>query len=185
MGKQYSGMNMTGRTAPIPGGRLWMDDRTSPGFTADFLSAVSTAVDRTTETGIWFSGSEIDRIPPDSGAYLLALRLNKPVNLPVFRLAEQAIAPGCYLYAGSARGGGGIRARVARHFRENKTIHWHIDHLTVAAAQIAALPVPFTDECDLVQRLIRSGGFKAALRGFGNSDCRRCESHLLARQSKT
>ena len=43
------------------------------------------------------------------------------------------LAPGCYVYAGSARGPGGIRARVRRHLRPDKTPHWHIDQVTAYA----------------------------------------------------
>lgn len=57
--------------------------------------------------------------------------------------------------------------------------HWHVDRLTVAAARIAALPVVGGGECGLVGLMLRSPGFEVALAGFGNTDCRACETHLL------
>ncbi|WP_338468594.1 DUF123 domain-containing protein [Novosphingobium sp. ZN18A2] len=89
------------------------------------------------------------------------------------------MAPGWYAYAGSAKGPGGIGARLARHFRKDKRIHWHVDRLTVAAADFAALALPDGTECAIVRGLEGTGRFAHALKGFGSSDCPRCRSHLL------
>jgi Uri superfamily endonuclease len=73
-----------------------------------------------------------------------------------------------------------IRSRVRRHFRPSKKAHWHIDRLTVKAVEMAALAVPGGHECELVRRLLRPRLFEVAIPGFGSTDCRYCESHLLA-----
>lgn len=114
-----------------------------------------------------------------SGTYLILIRLadNMPLSIPTLRI--DAIAPGLYVYAGSARGPGGLRARIGRHLRRGKRCHWHIDHLTEAAASLRAFPVPDGNECELVQRLIESGYYHPPIPGFGSSDCRLCVSHLL------
>ena len=123
-------------------------------------------------------GSDPADIPHDKGAYLLALRLDRPVDL-FRRNAGWQGEPGLYVYAGSAYGSGGLKARVARHLASTKRLHWHIDHLTVGAASISALISPGAFECALVERLLASGAFDLPHPGFGSSDCRRCDAHLL------
>ncbi|WP_084798436.1 GIY-YIG nuclease family protein [Pleomorphomonas koreensis] len=111
------------------------------------------------------------------GAYLLLLHLADPVRFA--RHGRAASLAGWFVYAGSARGGGGVRARLGRHFRRSKPVHWHVDELTVAADRMAALVLPHGSECDIVDRLLRSGRFEPAFPRFGSSDCRRCPAHLL------
>ncbi len=129
--------------------------------------------------GDWVMPGIPDRLPTVKGAYLLALRLDRAVTVNRPRLRRSQTRPGWYLYAGSAKGGGGIRARVARHFRQEKKRHWHIDQLTTQAAALAARPVENGDECALISDLLATGSLASALPGFGASDCRRCDSHLL------
>ncbi len=124
------------------------------------------------------TAEEIGAIGSERGAYLLAVHLPRTVNLN--RLGRSA-EPGFYVYAGSAYGAGGIAARLRRHMRPQKAVHWHIDRLTVKADCMAALAVPGGDECALVEALLSGGRFKVAVRGFGSSDCRRCEGHLLVK----
>ncbi|MDC7789088.1 GIY-YIG nuclease family protein [Rhodoplanes sp. TEM] len=87
------------------------------------------------------------------------------------------LAPGRYLYCGSARGPGGLRARIARHLRRRKTLRWHVDRLTTRGTVIAVWAVPDGDECALAGAL---AGLPVPIPGFGASDCRRCPSHLFA-----
>lgn len=96
------------------------------------------------------------------------------------RTAGGPLAPGWYVYAGSACGPGGIRARLARHFRPDKRAHWHIDQLTGSTrVRVWASVLPDLHECDLVANLEATGNFHAACAGFGSSDCRQCAAHLL------
>lgn len=113
------------------------------------------------------------------GAYLILIQLTDSVPLPIPTLPISTLPAGHYVYAGSARGPGGLRARIGRHLRRGKRLHWHVDHLTEAAASLLAFPVPDGDECMLVQRLIESGYYHHPTPGFGSSDCRICISHLL------
>lgn len=129
--------------------------------------------------GVWVEPAVCADLDKTKGAYLLALRLIGTSETPGSLGGAQALEPGWYLYAGSAWGGGGLKARVGRHFRKEKKRHWHIDHLTMGAADITALAVPDGKECDLVAKLLETGHFRIAMPGFGSSDCRRCESHLL------
>jgi Uri superfamily endonuclease len=122
----------------------------------------------------------VDELPALTGAYALILHLEHPVKLKRPLAASKPLAPGLYIYAGSARGPGGIRARLARHFRVEKRKHWHVDQLTrVSEVRLWASPLPESHECDLVTKLIDSGRFDTACAGFGSSDCRLCEGHLL------
>ena len=117
--------------------------------------------------------------PAGPGAYLLALRLEAPLALAIAHLGSPTLGPGTYLYAGSARGPGGIRARVARHARAKKRPHWHIDRLTMAARLLGVAGFPDRAECALIARLRSHPGVSVPVAGFGASDCRRCPAHLL------
>jgi len=124
-----------------------------------------------------FADGEREAIPAEAGAYLLLLRLDRPLDL--VRPAAARLAPGWYVYAGSARGPGGLRGRLARHLRSGKRPHWHVDQVTSAAGASAGLAYPGRSECGLVAGLVDGGGFGVPVPGFGSSDCRICESHLL------
>jgi Uri superfamily endonuclease len=119
-------------------------------------------------------------LPAQSGAYLLLIRLAAPLPLEITSLGAAVLPAGCYVYAGSARGPGGIRARAGRHLRRGKRLHWHIDRVSEAAAACWAFAVPDGRECALVHALLARPAYQVALTGFGSSDCRRCASHLLA-----
>lgn len=117
-----------------------------------------------------------EEIPALSGGYILVIDLAEPVVVTVGRGAPQALAPGRYLYCGSAKGPGGLRARVARHMRRGKPIRWHVDHLTERGAVIGAWIFPGEKECALAAKLSH---LPVPISGFGSSDCRRCASHLF------
>ena len=116
-------------------------------------------------------------LPDASGAYALVLRLARAMRLDIATLGRPVLPPGLYLYAGSAWGPGGIRARVGRHLRHPKARVWHIDHLTEAAPVEDVIAFPGARECAIVAALPGAG---VPAPRFGASDCRRCEAHLLA-----
>lgn len=124
--------------------------------------------------------ADANGFPIAMGAYLLLLELEAELPLAIRKFQHDTLPAGFYLYAGSARGPGGLKARLSRHLRAGKTPHWHIDHLTAAATMITAFAVPSGRECALVQSLVESGQYRHPLPGFGSSDCRTCTSHLLA-----
>jgi len=117
-------------------------------------------------------------LPAAGGAYLLLLRLDRPVRLPP-KFRGATLPPGLYLYCGSARGRGGIRARALRHLRGAGRMHWHVDHLTRAATISGIAPLSGGLECALARALLETGA-RVPVRGFGSSDCRRCPAHLFA-----
>lgn len=117
-------------------------------------------------------------IPAIGGAYVLAIRLRTRLKLMISALSGLTLASGLYLYCGNAYGPGGLAARIARHRRDGKNTHWHIDRLT-GAGRIEAVAVrEGGDECDLVAALLVAGA-TVPIPGFGSSDCRRCKAHLL------
>jgi len=119
------------------------------------------------------------RLPAAGGSYLLVLRLAEDTALQAGALGEFLLPAGTYVYAGSARGPGGVRARVMRHLRGGGAMHWHIDFLS-RRAQVAAVWArtgPQRLECVWAQALARHSLFTAPAPRFGASDCR-CPSHL-------
>lgn len=134
--------------------------------------------DLTTAGFAWPWHGTPESAAPDAGAYALLISLKKQVLLQRPRGASRLEA-GWYLYAGSAHGPGGIRARLSRHFRERKACHWHIDQLTMPASLLLAHDIAGGDECDLIAILSASYAFDVIQPGFGSSDCSFCPSHLL------
>ncbi|MCW2247758.1 Uri superfamily endonuclease [Azospirillum fermentarium] len=118
-----------------------------------------------------------ETLPPVAGAYVLLVRLTEAVDVTLPGRTKAILPPGRYLYCGSAHGPGGLRARVGRHMRRDKSIRWHIDRLTAAGTVTGCWIFPAGDECALVARLAT---LSVPVPGFGSSDCTVCRSHLLA-----
>ena len=104
--------------------------------------------------------------PATSGAYVLVLRLDAPHDVRIGKILA-TLASGDYLYCGSARGPGGLRARLARHMRPQKRVHWHIDQLTTEASLLGAFVAEQGDECALNAAL---ADLPIPIAGFGSSD---------------
>jgi histidyl-tRNA synthetase len=117
-----------------------------------------------------------ETIPAQPGAYILVIEIAAPLTI-AFGGREGTLDAGRYLYCGSAKGPGGLRARIARHVRRGKAIRWHVDHLTERGIVLGAWVFPGGEECALAARLAH---LPAPIPGFGSSDCRRCASHLFA-----
>ncbi|HYA81568.1 MAG TPA: GIY-YIG nuclease family protein [Methylocystis sp.] len=110
----------------------------------------------------------------ESGAYALLVALDAPLAVRAgARVAT--LEPARYIYCGSARGPGGLAARLARHIRREKRAHWHVDQLTGAGRVLGAWVFPGQSECAVNDAL---ADFPIPLEGFGSSDCKRCRSHL-------
>jgi len=115
------------------------------------------------------------------GCYHLVIRLRRGAKLAIGRLGTYDLPAGWYVYTGSARSG--LAARIARHRREEKRLHWHIDYLLAApdAEIVDAVEHPgeAADECSLNKAIGRLPGARAVVPGFGSSDCRSgCPAHL-------
>jgi Uri superfamily endonuclease len=119
-------------------------------------------------------------LPAGPGAYALEIVLERALAIPVASLGSPRLGPGRYVYLGSAKGPGGLRARVGRHLRQGKARRWHVDHLTARAPVTAVVSRPGQSECALARALLAHPRVAAPVRGFGSSDCRQCPAHLLS-----
>jgi Uri superfamily endonuclease len=113
------------------------------------------------------------------GTYALVMRCSSHQQVEVGKLGRLRLRPGFYVYAGSAFGPGGLKARIAHHIKISKNPHWHLDYLRPA---LTLKEIWFT--YDSGQREHQWAGVLAGIRGatipfsgFGASDCR-CKSHL-------
>jgi len=128
-------------------------------------------------------------LPAQPGAYWLMLRLETDTTLTVGRLGAATFPAGWYVYTGSARGPGGIRARLGRHVRGGARPRWHIDALRKYAPPVAwgwtTAPDPAQPwECHWAHALAAMPAAFVPLPGFGASDCRfHCPAHLIGFRS--
>ncbi len=123
--------------------------------------------------------AEID-IPSLPGAYLLVIDLGRPLTFTIAGKRTVTLPPGRYAYCGSARGPGGLAARLARHLRSGKSAHWHVDRLTRAGRVVAIGLCPHGRECALFDAVSQLPGVSIPAPGLGSSDCDRCAAHLAA-----
>lgn len=119
-------------------------------------------------------------IPPRPGTYVLWLALDRGTEVQVGRRGRFFFPAGVLAYVGSARGPGGLRARLGHHLRAPRPIVWHIDALQAAARPIG---VWFAEgrnrkECTWAAALGALPGASIPAPGFGASDCR-CPAHLI------
>ncbi|HEY9077626.1 MAG TPA: GIY-YIG nuclease family protein [Anaerolineaceae bacterium] len=123
------------------------------------------------------------QLPPVGGVYALWLRLVKPAKVEVGRIGIKEFLPGEYIYAGSARGKGGIAARLQHHFRHTNHPTWHLDYLRPHCQVIAAWywTIQEASECLLAKNLAELPGAFIPVPGFGSRDCiHGCRAHLIA-----
>ena len=67
-------------------------------------------------------------LPKKPGVYLLVLEVKQDIE--VYTRRKKFYVPrGVYVYVGSAKGSGGLYARVKRHLSNVKRLFWHIDYL--------------------------------------------------------
>jgi Uri superfamily endonuclease len=118
-----------------------------------------------------------DDAPPLPGAFVLLVEMAERLTVRLPGRPAASLAPGRYLYCGSAYGPGGLRARLKRHARRGKAIRWHVDRITEAGAILGAWVVPGGKECELTADL---SDLPVPIAGFGSTDCARCRSHLLS-----
>ena len=124
------------------------------------------------------------------GGYVLIIKIPRRLSLFLKSIGSITVDPGIWVYIGSAMGHGStnLENRIRRHFRKEKKVHWHIDHLLASKVQLLAAiwaesqkPI----ECDIVQALEKQKEFTNGPRKFGASDCvRGCFTHLFQTRDK-
>ncbi len=121
-------------------------------------------------------------LPDTGGVYVLVLRLLSPATIRVLG-RDVGLPAGRYVYIGSARGPGGLRARLGRHVRGDGRPRWHIDALR-AVAEVEGLAYWIGDEvteCGVARAVTALPGATIPIPRFGASDCRGgCPAHLIA-----
>ena len=119
------------------------------------------------------------------GTYALILVSSSERLIEIGKLGQLLLQPGYYVYAGSAFGPGGIKARIAHHARISQRPHWHIDYLR-SGLHLDEVWYSYDSEkyehrwADTFSRL---RGATLPIVGFGASDCS-CKSHLLSFSNK-
>ncbi|MFA6563316.1 MAG: GIY-YIG nuclease family protein [Verrucomicrobiia bacterium] len=112
------------------------------------------------------------------GVYQLWIELPKLTRLTVGKLGTFDFPSGVYVYTGSALGG--LEQRLARHQRQRKKMHWHIDYL-LRHARIVRITTRVTRrrlECSWNTQTLRLAGARVVAPRFGSSDCD-CATHLV------
>jgi len=111
---------------------------------------------------------------PSETSYQLLIDVSQPLRCVIGRLGEFDFPPGLYVYTGSAKRN--LEARVARHIRHDKRLHWHIDYLlTSPSVRVVGVVRSLRAEC----ALNRASRGRVLAVGFGASDCRAdCGAHL-------
>lgn len=122
----------------------------------------------------------IEDVPQLPGTYALIFWVKEARWMQIGRLGEFRIPPGWLVYVGSARGPGGLSARLARHLRHPKPSVWHVDFLRPVARPTAIWWATGTDrwECLWAAALGQMAGASRPIPGFGSSDCH-CPAHLF------
>lgn len=107
-------------------------------------------------------------------SYQLWIEVSVPLRIAVGRLGLVELAPGRYVYTGSAKRA--LESRIARHLCGAKTLRWHIDYLLHApGVRVTRVSRSNRPECQLQQ----ATPGQVPVLGFGSSDCHAgCGSHL-------
>ena len=109
------------------------------------------------------------------GIYTLVITLTTSTTISVGKLGNISFPEGYYAYVGSALNG--LEARIARHLKEDKLLHWHIDYF-LQKAKVEEVLWGITDkneECAIAGYHMQA---LLSVPRFGCSDCR-CTSHLF------
>ena len=114
------------------------------------------------------------------GTYVLIFNLESGCRLSVGKLGRFEFPVGWYAYTGSARGPGGLTARLGHHLRIAANPHWHMDFLRPQGSIIEIWygHDPAFDEHIWAEVMQAMAGTLTVAPGFGSSDCR-CNTHLI------
>ena len=117
--------------------------------------------------------------PASPGCYIFIGRLGSPAAVTIGALGLQRFPAGDYAYIGSARGPGGLAARIAHHLRITDRPRWHLDYLrrVLLPAAVWFSTDLAADEHRWAEALGTIRGAAVCPPGFGSSDCP-CFTHL-------
>ena len=127
----------------------------------------------------WFK--VVSDIPQKVGSYCLIFHLKNSINVSIGKSGKFYFNSGYYYYFGSAKGSGGLRARMNRHISMEKKKFWHMDYLRphmIFTSAVFTLQINL--ECAWCQKIEENPAFDVPVKGFGASDClASCKAHLL------
>ena len=116
------------------------------------------------------------------GSYILLVELANSKDILVGKLGYISFPKAFYAYVGSAMNG--FKARLARHLKDNKKPHWHIDYLLKQAklSEIILCPSEPFASCHSEgekrpRNLLFSSFLSSGLRASAHQDKLREESH--------
>ena len=123
----------------------------------------------------------------NSGIYILELYAAKDFQIRVKKFEGFIIPKGYHYYIGSAQKN--LIQRLERHYRKEKNIHWHIDHLTSTKnITLSKAYVIYDAPKDLEEKVANdfphNFGGEIILKGFGNSDTNGSITHLFYKTKK-
>jgi len=124
----------------------------------------------------------------NKGIYILELFAEKDFTISAKKFIDVTFPKGYYYYIGSAQKN--LKSRIARHFKKEKIIHWHIDHLT-SHESIRIINYYIIEdaekniEAEIANNFAVDFEAQAAVNGFGNSDTKETETHLFYRDEPT
>ena len=126
-----------------------------------------------------------DEISQDAGTYIVILSSDENRPVLIGACGPLQLQPGYYLYAGSALGPGGLRARVGRHLGGTGQPRWHIDFLRQVTLPHEAWLYTGHDrqEHNWANALGNMPDVEATIPGLGASDCS-CATHLFYTHSR-
>ncbi|MBU0474389.1 MAG: GIY-YIG nuclease family protein [Bacteroidetes bacterium] len=118
----------------------------------------------------------------NSGVYVLELFAEKVFSVSINKFKNTVFPKGYYYYIGSAQKN--LKSRIERHFKREKNIHWHIDHLTThqnmkTLASYVIIDAEKHVEAELANNFNNYFNSKIAIEGFGNSDTKETKTHLF------
>lgn len=124
--------------------------------------------------------ANLGRLRGKTGTYVLLFELETICRLAVGKLGQFDFPPGWYTYTGSARGPGGLTARLRHHLSIAAHPHWHMDYVRPHAriTDIWYARSLLYDEHRWAAVLAAMAGQPAVAPFFGSSDCR-CATHLI------
>ena len=113
------------------------------------------------------------------GTYVLIFHCTSSQMVKVGKWGSLYLDSGFYLYVGSAFGPGGLKSRISRHIRIQKSMHWHIDYLR---EHMTLERVWYSYEKQKLEHFwaqhLSDMTEMHAISGFGCSDCQ-CNSHFF------
>ena len=112
----------------------------------------------------------------DGGDYMVVLKVKESQALRFGAKGMMYFPKGFYVYVGSARRN--LAARLARHQRKRKRLHWHIDYLRQKADVTAVIPIRTADDLEHQLAAAVSAIAPWQIKGFGCTDCD-CSAHLF------